>query len=952
MIRAWIAVALLAGSWMFGLDYFYPANPWIWAALVAGSAVLLGGSFKQLPDGRESAIALVLLIPGLIFVPWPLRIVPLLIVLGLALHLLCGSLTSPHPSPILGEESRKECSPHPSPLPKGEGILKWLGQGTVAAGVIMAVQSLALAFYIAQTAWSHELPWPLTDSFAGMANLLSIDAAADGSKIAMHSMRQVHRLGATWELLFDPVSFCFLIGGLAFMALTAWQEMPEGRRWAAWIRGLRILSLIIVAWLPIRAGLLIAVYMFRVMRAEPDRALYVMNHFFAPWPLLILLAVPLLLVWRFLRINGVEKYSENTGNDKIIARPHPSPLPTNLRSVPGEGTFGMIPKGEGTKYVLPIILAALAAGLFTAAIKWNPVGKRLEGRVKVVERHSTWEPTTRPYDTTWYGEIASYNYAAIYDYLGQYYQMGRILESDKIDDETLKQCDVLIVKTPTSRYNEDEVDAVLRFVEQGGGVLFIGDHTNVFRTSTIMNDMTRPMGFIFRDDLLFSNEKSAYDQHFDPPWAPHPSLQYMPPMEFAVSCSIDPGFSRGRAVITSTGLWSMPPEYHHDNYHPIPQHCADMRYGAFVQVWAAWYGQGRALAYTDSTIFSNFATFQPGHAEIILGMIEWLNHADPIVNPRPWLILLAVASLCAGIVLAQRRSVAWLVLLSAAICGWALAAEGVAALHNYSMPWPKVIKPMTRVVIDRTVSDVPLSKGAFTQGNGIGYGMLEQWIGRLGYYTIRLENEADFSGNALVVICPDRPVEASFREQLERYVAGGGRLLVFDSTENTNSTANSLLWPFGLSIEHKQSWQGTLTMVDNWPGMQISAANEIAGGRTIGKLGQRTVAAIAQYGKGTVLAVGFASLFIDKNMADTSWMEKNIDEQSLWMLEPDAAMRLRYEVLYALVRLLVEDKPIVPAPASGATPSGESTVPDKGKTRQGVPLNLPELPLKELGPQG
>ncbi len=47
MIRAWIAVALLAGSWMFGLDYFYPANPWIWAALVTGATLLLGGSFKR-----------------------------------------------------------------------------------------------------------------------------------------------------------------------------------------------------------------------------------------------------------------------------------------------------------------------------------------------------------------------------------------------------------------------------------------------------------------------------------------------------------------------------------------------------------------------------------------------------------------------------------------------------------------------------------------------------------------------------------------------------------------------------------------------------------------------------------------------------------------------------------------------------------------------------------------
>ena len=89
-------------------------------------------------------------------------------------------------------------------------------------------------------------------------------------------------------------------------------------------------------------------------------------------------------------------------------------------------------------------LIALSVALFTAAIYWNPVGPRHDGRVMVVERHSTWEPTTKPYDTTWFGEPSGYNYAAIYDYLGQYYRMSRLLEKDKIDDATLAKCDVLV----------------------------------------------------------------------------------------------------------------------------------------------------------------------------------------------------------------------------------------------------------------------------------------------------------------------------------------------------------------------------------------------------------------------------------------------------------------------------------------------------------------------------
>ena len=139
---------------------------------------------------RLTAVALVLLLPAVWFASWPYRAAPLLIVLGLALQLL----------PI-----RKRWA-------------DWLAGGAVTAGVVLLVQALALELYAAHTAWSHELPWPLPDLLAGVATLLGIDATADGSNVVMHSMRQVHRLGATWELLLDPATLLFFVGGLTMLA--------------------------------------------------------------------------------------------------------------------------------------------------------------------------------------------------------------------------------------------------------------------------------------------------------------------------------------------------------------------------------------------------------------------------------------------------------------------------------------------------------------------------------------------------------------------------------------------------------------------------------------------------------------------------------------------------------------------------------------------------------------
>ncbi len=880
-IRFWIAAALLAGSWLLGLNFFYPVNPWAWSAVVAAAVLLLGkGDRSDLPrSGPKGAahksdlsplVALVLLLPAAWFAPWPYRAAPLLIVLGLALRL----------------------------LPTRRRWADWLAGGAIAAGVVMFVQALILEVYVAQTARSHELPWPLPDALAGIATPMGIDAVADGSNIVMHSMRQTHRLAATWELLLDPATLLFFVGALTLLPMIKPRPSvaTDGRGfmdgWQTWIGELRILTLVVLVWLPVRAGLLMALYLHRVLRSDTDRPLHAMNHFFSPWMLLLLLVVPVLLAWRFVRrpVSLEEPVSDHAGQARPLHEQpsHPS-YPSSL--FPLFASAGLI---------------ALAVAIFTAAIHWDPPGRRKDGRVIVVERHSEWEPTTKPYDTTWFvepklfDEGSGYNYARIYRHIEQFYDVSRLLETDKIDNETLAECDVLIIKTPTERYSPKEIEAVRRFVKLGGGLLLIGEHTNYGRSATVINDIIRPMGFILRDDLQFSFNQSPYEQSYLAPTVPHPVVQHVPPMDFAGACSIDPGNSRGRPVIVCTGLWSMGPEYHHSNFFPVPQHCPEMRYGAFVQAWATRYGRGRVLAFTDSTIFSNFCVGQPGKSELMLGMVEWVNHAAPWANPRPWLMLLGIPPLVIGAWMARGFGREWLALLAAGSCGWVVGSLAIIGAHGWAMPTPKRIHPECRVVVDRTTSNVPLAKGLYPQGDDEGYGMLEAWLSRLDCQSVRKEGPEAFSGDVLVAICPSRSVPEDFRQALEKYVNGGGRLLVIDSPENYRSTANSLLWPFGLTIHHDQTWIGKLSTVLPLPTVDIEQACEISGGQPLAKLDKLPVATLVRHGKGSVMAVGFGSLWNDTRMGET------------WMVEPDATVKARYEVLFGLLRPFFQGREFPP----------------------------------------
>ena len=347
----------------------------------------------------------------------------------------------------------------------------------------------------------------------------------------------------------------------------------------------------VILWLPLRSLLLTAIYLHRVERFNYDWPLHTMNHFFSAWVSLLLLAVPAILAWRLVRLRGAAE-TEHVESHEPAARRH---------------------RWGSWRLPASVALALLGGAVLAGAMVWSPVGSRKAGRVQWVERHSIWSPTTHPYDTKSYGEReGGYNYAAAYRWLGQFYQMSQLLESDPIDDATLARCDVLVIKIPNIRYSKDEVEAIVRFLRAGGGLLLIGDHTNLDRSSAYMNDITRSFGFTFRDDLLFGSESSPFEEHHETPHAPHPAAQHLPWFDFAVSCSIDPGWSQGRPVVVETGLWSMTSDYHMSNYHPYPQHCPEMRYGAFIEAWAVRCGQGRAIAFGDSTIFSNFCLFQPG----------------------------------------------------------------------------------------------------------------------------------------------------------------------------------------------------------------------------------------------------------------------------------------------------------------------------------------------------
>ena len=869
MKRAWIGAALLAASWLFGLSYYHQAQwPW-WALLVAGGVLLLVGRQWPVPPAPAALIAAAALIPAIWLLRWPYRIGPLLLAVGLVL----GAL----------------------PLPR-----RWprrLGAAAAAAGLILLAQTVAMEAYEALTARTHLLPAPLGRLLAAAVGLLGVDATYDGQHLVLFSMRRIHPLAATWELLLDPVTVCFLVAAVVLIALAGRSRL----------RSAGVLVLAVLAWLPLRAGLLTGLYLHRVLRTEYEATLNAMDQFWNPWLHLALLAGPVLLAWRLVREPAPQAPQAPAAEDDRL-----SPIslwPIELQAAPAVASEPPAERPSRLRGAGAIGLALLAGGLITTAVLWHPVGTRKGGRVLIDEFHSAapWPfkdfdtvRTDRRFDTEWYGHDSAYNLSCLYDYASRFYDMSRT--TGPITAARLADVDVLVLKVPSLRYGEEEIQAIHDFVDRGGGLLLIGEHTSVFGSGVNLNDIARPYGFEFRYDCLFGID-SVFEQHYTAPIVPHPIVQRVKEMDFAVSCSIRSIYPGGCAPIRATGLKSRPANYHASNFYPPAEDDPAMRYGAFAQAWATHSGQGRVAAFTDSTIFASFSTFEPGKSELFLGMVEWLNHSGGAVGIKALLAALAVVAAVAAVVLAVGGDGPWMLVAASAVLGWSIAAGGVRAAAARAMPAPEPVRDMVRVGIDRTISRAPLPKSGFIGGKDGHFGQFERSILRLGYFTFRASGEELTQADAIVVLDPSAPVDRPFRDRLARYVRDGGKLLVLDGPGNARSTANNLLWPFGMKLESAPLPAGTLAGHSGWPAIPVPSARRVSGGHPLATLDGVPVAAAVRYGKGTVTVVGFSSRFTDLNMG------------VIGDVVPDEKLRPVFDFEYVLLRSIVQDAlPGVPPP--------------------------------------
>ncbi len=836
-VAIWAAIVTLSLGWLFAFDQFVTPRPdRLWGLAAVAWALASAALARERVTMPLTVRHLILLIPiavALALVEKPFHPGLWIAAAGVALSVGANRFTRP-------------------------GLLAAVGTAGLLVGTLLVIQAPLYGFYNAWTARNPGAAPFVAPVVYRLLDWVGADANLADGVVFLRTMRYTHALPLTWNHL---AGFPFLLIAVAGGLLIAWDQGSAART-----KRIAVFLAVLAGYLIFRFFAVLLFFASAMLFVSYESESVHVELFWLPW-ITALSFLPL--------------------------------IPILARLLPWRGAFGTpvlfssdkVSEPNRARWLVPAACLMIVVGLY-----FHDPGIPKKGRLLIDESRSRWERTDTPMDTDWYGPESGYNYWAMAQYLRHYYDVGVHAEG-ALTPERLADCDVLVLKTATAPYSPAEIDAVDAFVRAGGGLFILGEHTNVFGSSVYLNPVMRRFGMAFRYDCVFDIERKWEELHFPSRLGCHPIARGVPFFLFAVSCSIQADSFQARSVLRPEGLWHLPISYTADNFYPQVLDHTYALWGSFDQMMTVEAGKGRVAAFTDSTVFSNFDAFYPGKPELLLGSIEWLNRA----NRWGFLNGLALAAGILGLAIALWIGRGFLSIFvnsaTAVFWGAGLVVAGLwGTTHLAEAAYPPAVPkiPPVEVIFSAEDGNFELPLFGFLQNDAAGYEVFYQWVLRVGCFprvSLSLAEALDRPGPA-VVIRPRKKIPAEALAKLRPYLERGGVLLVLEGPTHPDSSADTLLAPYGLAFSGGPC-RGTMVVESsgNVPITSFRGAQAVSGGTPLLTTDAGdTVLAFTRVGKGMVVAAGLAETFADPAMGGS--------HRAL----PDKDLRARYEMVFSLVR--------------------------------------------------
>ena len=534
------------------------------------------------------------------------------------------------------------------------------------------------------------------------------------------------------------------------------------------------------------------------------------------------------------------------------------------------------PRVRNARFATTIVAMLVAVFAWTAFEGYHPAGEKMQGRILMDEMHSDWEWSEMPFDTIWYGQQSTYNFYCLAEFWDKYFHLDR--GHDTLTTELLSNYDVLVLKVPTQPYSPSELDAVVNFVKKGGGLVLIGEHTNVFGYATFLNPVATKMGQRFAANIIYDLKTGDLNLYEPPTLMPHPVVQNMPTMLWGGPCSVW-GNLGARSVVTAFRLKALPADYTQRNFFPERRGHTGYQYGMFNLMMTTRLGKGRIISFCDSTIWSNFFVFLPGKAELALEIIDYVNRKEVFPYWRLLTFLLAVvAFFIAAVSAAGMHIEGWLWMAMAGFLTFAGSVKLIEHVNHRNYPLPEPHTAFPQLNFEGEHSQFFLPEHRLARQADKDFSTFYLWTQRVGIvprkFPTLLESLEQPGGQ--IIIDPAKPFTDEELIALKEFVEQGGTLYVLDGPHNRGSSANQILKQFGMAFDMHPLREppGTFQKVAD---VLWQNGGQVAGGEPIleGPNGEMSCA-LKKVGRGQVIAFANSNVFERKTMGYTAMIPNAI----------------------------------------------------------------------------
>ncbi len=520
--------------------------------------------------------------------------------------------------------------------------------------------------------------------------------------------------------------------------------------------------------------------------------------------------------------------------------------------------------GEGLKAkVKPITKGVLYASLILLLISISPLdpfASEKDSKVAYDGFHHKLDSAFFENDTITHSTMR---------YLNSVGYEATVLE-EPITPEFLEDISILILETPEETYTPQEIDYIADFVNNGGGLFVLGDHTNIMDCYRTLNPILHEFGLHLNFDYSML-------------WEPHfASLANFDSTEETAGATLS--LNRSDALIfyaLKYTTWADYGDWNAANHaymgDVVPQDSE--QYGVLPICAGTNYGRGRvvAIANSDSISGSNLIY----NYDFIRKILNFLNYENSFLKSS-WFQALLVVLIMLGIFRARLAAVQPLIISLALIL----------VLVQIQAAIPVASEPANMIALD--VGHVNIEGYGYPhQYKNVFFSIFAQHYGFNPILTNEVPRDME-KYKAYVTMGPTEHFSPDEVERLKSYVQNGGSLVVFDGyhsdtpANTSNNAANSLIQDFGLylngSLLGEISYFNYTTWGFNLPYMQqtriqitpkgdlltkgiggnitMCSAVEVLGGTPIALYnGMTPVMAVQNVGKGQVVVVGDHTIF-------------------------------------------------------------------------------------------